>query len=233
MNAIKNRAHGLRINWKPEAILLTVLVLLLALGSASTSADETRSADPILPRSFQKARLGMGIGELVRTYPEAAKIQPLRTQLNRTVVLAPKDPALRRIESRFHQGSLYEIQIFYNPDRLPRGATGLLSRLKELYGQPAAEGLGDNDLEKGILWVNKTVWNDGVTRVALVERRKFVDGVESREIVLIMTDLALERLHEEATAEAQRREEEAIPIPLPDRNPRLKQTARTAHEPRA
>src|SRR5437667_3746919 len=104
--------------------LLAVAMLGLA---ASASAE-----DKALPRAFQKAHLGMNISELLQEHPQLAKANT-DVRDRQSVVLSSHDPHILRQEYKFHQGALYELQIYYHPDRLPRGHAGLLARLKEVY----------------------------------------------------------------------------------------------------
>ena len=189
--------------------LLAVAMLGLA---ASASAE-----DKALPRAFQKAHLGMNISALLQEHPQLAKANP-DVRARQSVVLTSRDPHILRQEYKFHQGALYELQIFYHPDRLPRGHAGLLARLKEVYGPPPVEGIDEFDLTAGILSGHRTVWNDGVTRVTLTERERIRGGDKFTESVLTLTDLALERQYQQALEEHHRHQEREIPIPLPDRH---------------
>ena len=193
----------------------TIALLAVAMLGAAVSAS---AEDKALPRTFQKARLGMNINELVQVYPQLAKTNP-DVRVQQSAAIASSDPHIRRLEYRFHQGSLYELKIYYNPERLPRGHAGLLARLKEVYGPPSVEGIDEFDLASGILSGHRTVWNDGVTRVTLAERERIQDGRKFTESVLTLTDQALERQYQQAVEEHRRHQELEIPIPLPEGHP--------------
>jgi hypothetical protein len=193
----------------------TIALLAVAMLGAAVSAS---AEDKALPRTFQKARLGMNINELVQIYPQLAKTNP-DVQVRQSAAIVSSDPHIRRLEYRFHQGSLYELKIYYNPERLPRGYAGLLARLKEVYGPPSIEGIEEFDLASGILSGHRTVWNDGVTRVTLVERERIRKDAPFIECVLTLTDLALERQYQQAVEEHRRHQELEVPIPLPDGHP--------------
>src|SRR5437879_4297128 len=191
------------------------LLAMVMLGTAVSASAE----DKALPRTFQKAHLGMTINELIQVYPQLAKTHP-DVRVRQSAVITSSDPRLLRQEYKFHQGALYELQIHYDVKRLPRGPAGLLARLKEVYGPPSVEGIEEFDLASGILSGHRTVWNDGVTRVTLAERERIRDGRKFTESVLTLTDQALERQYQQAVEEQRRHQELEVPIPLTEGHPR-------------
>ena len=187
---------------------------------AQTSQEER------LPRGFQKARLGMAMEELLRLDPQTVSAKQLKGQTtDPSAVVTSKDPYVHHIEYRFYRGRLYEQAIYYKRDRLPRGYTGLVDRLREVYGRPASENLLDFDPTPDSLSSQKTVWKDKHTRIALAEFRKMREGREYYELVLTMTDLALEQGREQAEEALLREKEMRVPIPLPDGQRTPKQSA--------
>lgn len=132
------------------------------------------------------------------------------------------------MEYRFYRGALYEQAIYYKRERLPRGYAGLVERLREVYGRPAAEDLLEFDPSPDVISSQKTMWKDKHTRIALAELRKMREGREQYELVLTMTDLGLERAREQAEEALLREKEMHVPIPLPDRPRNLKQSAGSA-----
>jgi hypothetical protein len=193
---------------------MIALLAVAMLGAAGPASAE----DKALPRTFQKAHLGMSINELVQIYPQLAKTKP-DVRVRQSVVMPSSDSRILRQEYKFHQGALYELQIYYDVKRLPRGHAGLLARLKEVYGTPPVEGIEEFDLTLGILSGHRTVWNDGVTRVTLAERERISENGQFIECVLVLTDLTLERRYQQAVEEHRRHQELEIPIPLPDGHP--------------
>ncbi|WP_447972241.1 hypothetical protein [Nitrospira sp. Kam-Ns4a] len=214
---------------KREFAWLAFIALTVLLSGATLAAaqDPSSSASPTtskLPRSFQQARLGMAAGELLRLVPETVKGAP-RPKPQQSVTVPSGDPHVRQIEYRLHQGTLYEIVVHYRADRVPRGYAGLRTRLTELYGPPAHEGLDDFDLYSGILSSRRMEWNDGVTRITVTERQRLREAREETELFLTMTDLSVERLHEQQQRERRRQEELRVPVPLPDQPPVPERTA--------
>lgn len=209
-----------RRRW-PSFGLLALLVVLGAhtsVGTVDDLAAQDTAAPRVLPRSFQRAKLGMALGEFSRVNPESAKTR--RQNLATVTLTEPSsDPAVRRVSYRFHRGTLYEIQIQYRPERLPSGATGLLARLKEVYGPPSMDREEDLDIDSGDLRRRRTAWEDGRTKITFLEREIIDEHGNRTEPTLTLTDLELERLRD-ADQEAQaRRKVERIPIPLPDGGP--------------
>jgi hypothetical protein len=205
----------------------TVAVMALTCGVIRVSAAEPTPAKSMLPRSFQGARLGMAMAELARTDPQIARTAlQANGRQTETVAVASQDPHIHRITYRFYRGVLYEQAISYRPDHVPRGYEGLLNRLKQVYGRPAAENMEDYDLSRDIFSARKTVWRDDVTRITLAEVRKLTDGREQFELVLTMTDVSLEQARDQEAQEQLRRKELSVPIPLPDRHGASAHTAR-------
>ncbi|HXF93652.1 MAG TPA: hypothetical protein VNK46_12930 [Nitrospiraceae bacterium] len=205
--------------------LSTGLLVFLAVLGVHTSAaiiDHLAAQDAatprVLPRSFQRARLGMALGEFSRVSPETAKTR--RQNLATVTLTEPSsDPAIRRVLYRFHRGKLYEIQIHYRPERLPSGVTGLLARLKEIYGPPSVDREDHLDIDSGDLRRRRTVWQDGRTKITFLEREIIDEHGHRSEPTLTLTDLELERLRDADQNEQARRQVERIPIPLPDGGP--------------
>jgi hypothetical protein len=215
----------MREAWRRRGSLRRLSVCLVALiaglgvlpssGVVDDLAAEDAAAPRTLPRSFQQAKLGMALGEFSRVSPESAKTR--RQNLATVTLTEPSpDPTIRRVSYRFHRGTLYEIQIQYRPERLPSGATGLLTRLKEVYGPPVIDREDHLDIDSGDLRRRRTVWEDGRTKITFLER-EFIDEHGNRtEPTLTLTDRALERLRNEDQDAQARRKVERIPIPLPD-----------------
>jgi hypothetical protein len=200
---------------------LLALLAVLGLGTHTSVGivDELAAQDAaaarVLPRSFQQAKLGMALGELSRVSPELAKTR--RQNLATVTLTQPSsDPTIRRVSYRFHRGTLYEIQIQYRPERLPSGATGLLARLKEVYGPPSIDREDDLDIDSGDLRRRRTVWQDGRTQITFLEREIIDEHGNRTEPTLTLTDLELEGLRNEDQEAQARRKVERIPIPLPD-----------------
>lgn len=187
--------------------------------SIPAGADQTDHAEQFtLPRSFEGARLGMTRNELSTAVPEADVAKTGR-QTGRTVVLpARKDPYVGRIEYRFFQGALQDIVIHYNGDHVPRGYDGLLDKLKVSYGKPIAQNIVAYDPRSDVFFVKKTVWKDNATAIVLSELRRMRRGEEASDIVITMTDLALQEASQRQEEERRRKKEFAVPIPLEDRH---------------
>lgn len=206
------------------ALLLTAI--WAGLGMAQDKYDMGRVT---LPRTFLKARLGMAMEELIRVDPQLARTAQSSWETQSRVVRMPSpDPYIAHMEYRFFRGGLYEQTIYYKRDRVPRGYAGLSERLRAAYGKPVAEDFLDFDPSPEILSTQKTIWKDDATRITLAEHRKMREGKEYYELVLTMTDLALERSWEEAEQARLQQKESRVPIPLPDRQQSLKRTAGSA-----
>lgn len=206
-----------RRNWLSFGLLalLTVLGAHPSAGIVDDLAAQDTAAPRVLPRSFQHAKLGMGLGEFSRISPESAKTR--RQNLATVTLTEPSsDPAVRRVSYRFHRGTLYEIQIQYRPERLPSGATGLLARLKEVYGPPLVDREDHLDIDSGDLRRRRTAWQDGRTKITFLEREILDEHGNRTELTLTLTDLKLERLRDQDQEAQARRKVERIPIPLPD-----------------
>ncbi|OLD75391.1 MAG: hypothetical protein AUG95_00150 [Nitrospirae bacterium 13_1_20CM_4_62_6] len=79
---------------------LMVGLLLLGLASSGIAGDQART----LPRGFQKAQLGMALGELMRLKPDLAKSRRLNLATE-SLSTTPTDPYLQRIVYRLHTGT--------------------------------------------------------------------------------------------------------------------------------
>ncbi len=218
----------MRHQWSQAASRgIAAAMAALMLGVVQVLVAEPSPATSVLPRSFQGARLGMALTELARTAPQIARTALQASgRPTETVTVASQDPHIHRITYRFYRGALYEQAISYRPDQLPRGYDGLLDRLKQVYGHPVVENVEEYDLSRDIFSVRKTVWKDDATRIILAEIRRLTDGRERFELVLTMTDLALEQAREQTVQEQLRRKEQSVPIPLPDRQGASARTAR-------
>lgn len=210
-----------------NAIGLSVLAAVLILAGTNITWAQTSQAER-LPRQFQKARLGMAMEELVRVEPQLVHVKPFKEKrLVQSVTVPAKDPYLDHLEYRFYRGRLFEEAVYYKRDRLPRGYAGLVDRLRELYGRPVSEDLIEFDPAPDSISSQKTVWKDARTRIALAEHRKMREGQEYYELVLTMTDLALEQAREQEEDALLREKERRVPIPLPDGSARSKLSAGT------
>lgn len=206
--------------------LVLSLGLFLAAGASAAADNSSEGVRTPLPRVFQNVRLGMSAGDLMRRYPRHAGLHRNQHDL-RTVVLPSTNRHIDRVEGRMFRGTLYELAIVYRPDRLPRGSASLLERLKEQYGPPLIDGQEEADYERRISSEKQTVWNDGTTRITFVERRKFGDLAPS-ELVVQMTDLAIERLRDQHLQEQKRLKELSIPVPTADSRSMPRRTTRSS-----
>ena len=198
----------MQIKSRALRMMFIVGMLLGILTAPGGAAQETTEA--ALPRSFQGARLGMALSDLVAIAPDANRVSlGRRDPFQRTVVVPSKDRYLRRIEYRFYNDHLRELAIHYHSNEVPGGYQRLLERLTEAYGKPIVL-----DEQEGYGLVRKTVWKDRATRSSLVESRKLID--DKRELILTITDLALQQAFEEDQEHRRRQRELSIPIPLPD-----------------
>jgi hypothetical protein len=195
------------------------MLLWSNLASAETAIETT------LPRGFQGARLGMSLEEITGIAPLTVKRG--QSDGERLVRVGSRDPHIDHIEYRFTQGRLYEEVIHYNRRRLPRGYSGLVDRLREIYGSPVSEDLVELNPSSDILSSQKTVWEDEQTRIALAELQKWRNGRESYDLVLTMTDLTLERARRQAAEALRREQERRIPVPLPDGSSKGRMSARS------
>jgi hypothetical protein len=211
---------------KQLAVPLVVLMLLGA-GLAAGYDRQSQTGATRLPRSFQGARLGMSQYDLMAIAPEAVRALPgAKGRSHRTLAVPAKDRHLQRIEYRLYHGLLRELAIYYKRDLIPRGYEGLLARLKEAYGQPVAENVEEYDLREDVFSVRKTVWKDQATTSELTESRTMREGQEVYELVLTMTDHALQQAYEQDRERLRRQQELSIPIPLAEEAKVKKETAK-------
>jgi hypothetical protein len=190
-------------------------LLLLGLAHVGIAGDQPAQQSQTLPRVFQQARLGMTLGELVSLKPNIA-VSKRTTLATVTLIATPSDRYIQRVVYRFHEETLYEIEIRYRPERLHQGASGLLARLKELYGPPLVDRKVEVDIDSSDINRRRTVWQDARTKITLLEREYLRDGNHAIEITLTMTDLALQRLRDEAQEKQVHRKMQEVPIPQPE-----------------
>jgi hypothetical protein len=196
--------------WRGKRLWLVIGVLLLGLVHSGIAGNEVQQRP--LPRGFQGVKLGMTLSDVLRLKPDIAITK--RTNFATVSLIAtPRDRYVQRVVYRFHENTLYEMEIRYRPDRLQRGVSGLLSRLREEYGAPKVERLDEVDYEEADLNRKRTAWEDARTRIALLEREYLRDGNSVTEITLTMTDLALQRRRDEAHEEQVHRKMQEVPIP--------------------
>jgi hypothetical protein len=179
-----------------------------------------------LPRQFLGVQLGMGRVEVARN----AHNGPSKVDKGDVIVMSRRDRYIKRVEYGFYNGALYRVQAFYRPERLIGGADTLVLRLKDAYGQPLVDREETIAPASDVLTETRTVWNDGRTEIALVERER---GSElGRDIALIMTDVQLAQMKEDASREELRQRIQDVPIPLPDYHTsnRTAATRSDAHE---
>ncbi len=189
-----------------------LLFCVIVLGVAQLGADANQPQPRELPRQFQGARLGMTMPELIGLQPNIAVTK--RTHFATVTLIAnPQDRYIQRIVYRFHEDVLYEIETRYRPDRLPKGSSGLLARLKQEYGPPTIER--ENELDETRVGVirRRTVWQDAKTKIMLLEREYLRDGNNVTEITLTMSDLLLQRRRDEAQDKQVNHKLQEIPIP--------------------
>jgi hypothetical protein len=202
---------------KPAALgmMLTVGLLVGSLTAPSIAAQEN-AKETTLPRSFQGARLGMTLSELVTVVPDAKRVSlHRRDQAQHTVVIPSKDRSIQRVEYRFYNDHLRELAIQYNLDKLTDRYQRLRERLKESYGKPFVEDQKE-DYERGldIISVKKTIWKDGVTISSLVDEHNVLE--DRRALTLTITDVNLQEAFEQDQEHRRHQRELSIPIPLPD-----------------
>lgn len=198
----------------------TFLLMLMGgilVGGVALSQAEPTAPIAALPRSFEGARLGMAQHELTAAVQNVGRIVPdPKLAARRTVIVQPRDRHLQRIEYRLHHNALREITITYRRDRVPGAYEGLLGRLKDSYGQPAVENLEEYDPRPDVSSVRKTIWKDQTTTMLLNESRKLFEGQDTHDLVLTITDRALQQAYEEEHAQQHRRRAFRVPIPLSD-----------------
>lgn len=200
-----------------KTLLIIVLALLFLVcvvteGFALGGEKLVTMPSAKLPRTFERARLGMG------RYDLSEKVQEGRRNSGSTegevVTVRPKDPYVRSVQYQFHHGVLREIAIAYKSQRVPGGHQGLLSRLKDTYGQPIAENQDEYDLRPDVLTVRKTVWEDEATKMVLTNSRRLANGDEIQELVLTITDKTLQGAYEAEQNQHYRQKVGRVPIPL-------------------
>ncbi|HEX2056117.1 MAG TPA: hypothetical protein VHF07_06470 [Nitrospiraceae bacterium] len=207
---------------RPSILFVSALFITLSLGwtaqgwsgTDKTQSDEAKQIS--LPRSFQGARLGMTHSELSAVVPEVQKLAsgPGRRPSRTVVVSTKRDAYVERVEYRFFQGALKDLVIHYKKDRLPRGYDSLLDKLKKSYGAPVAQNILEYDPRADVFSVKKTVWRDDATEIVLSERQRMQQGEEIPEVVVTMTDRALQEVSERLEEERRRKQELAVPVPL-------------------
>ena len=139
---------------------------------------------------------------------------------------------LAKINYRFHGGALRQIEVKYKPTQIPGGYESLVQRLTDVYGRPQEDNGEQWDPRPDVLSLRKTVWTNATTQIAVTETRRIQPGDEpSNDLVLTMTDRALEEAYQEEQLRRRHQEMSHIPIPLPDaglvskRNGKRKETA--------
>lgn len=188
---------------------------LLALAIAGTLMSSEVSAEdtPVLPRSFDKAHLGMGIADLHGSHPGRTRVGSSQTQSTVHIVDRPKDPYITRVHYDFYRGRLAEITIRYNPDRLRGKIEPFVDRLKQTYGNPQATEGPQLAVTDDVYAEKKTHWSDSQTHITLIERTGHEDDVP--QVVLVLSDLALSRERESAMKRQKEEDTSKIPIPVP------------------
>jgi len=192
------------------------MICLLLLGVAQLGIAGDHQIQPrVLPRVFQHAKLEMTLSEVLRLKPDIA-ITKRTNFATVSLIDTPSDRYVQRVVYRFHENTLYEIEIRYRPDRLQHGASGLLDRLRVEYGEPLMDRLEEVDFESNDLHRRRTVWQDERTKVTLLEREYLRDGNSVTVITLTMTDLALQRHRDEAQEKQIHHKMQEVPIPQPE-----------------
>jgi hypothetical protein len=199
------------VQWVAYPLGIVVGLLGLCLSSDSQAAETAMRG---LPRSFEGAQLGMPQSTLVA---QARGIGRVVSKGRSALVIQPKDPHLAQIEYRFHRGAVRQIDVKYKSKRIPGGYEALVGRLKDIYGPPQQDGSEELDPRPDVLSLRKTMWMNPSTEVVITETRRIQLGEEpSYDLVLSLTDRALEQAYREDQVRRQRREVSRIPIPLPD-----------------
>ena len=200
-----------------EKWLLILFVAALSIGWATVSdADQSGKEAVRLPRSFHGVRLGMTGHELSRVDSEVKRTSAGDArQASRTVVVATRqDPYIRRIEYRLFREALKDLVIYYKTDRIPRGYASLLDKMKMSYGEPVAQDISEYDPRVNVFSLKKTLWKDDATVITLSEVGRLLHGEEVYDLVVTMTDLALQKAVQQEEEERRRKEEFAVPVPL-------------------
>jgi hypothetical protein len=184
--------------------------------SLSGNADQFGKEIMRLPRSFHDVRLGMTWHELSRVAPGAKRTSAGDTeQASRTIVVATKqDPYISRIEYRLFREALQDLAIYYKTDRIPRGYASLLDKMKVSYGEPVVQDISEYDPRGNVFSVKKTVWKDDATVIVLSEVGRLVNGEEVYDLVVTLTDRALQNASQREEEERRRQAELAVPVPL-------------------
>jgi hypothetical protein len=199
--------------WRGKKLWLVIGVLLLGLVHSGIAEDKAQQRP--LPRGFQGVKLGMTLSDVLRLKPDIAITK--RTNFATVSLIAtPRDRYVQRVVYRFHENTLYEMEIRYRPDRLQRGASGLLDRLREEYGEPLTDRVEEVDFESNDLHRRRTAWQDERTKITLLEREYLRDGNSVTEITLTMTDLAVQRRRDEAQERQVHHRMQEVPIPQPE-----------------
>ena len=211
---------------KSAALSMMAMMGLLGTLAAPGMAAPEETKDTALPRSFQHARLGMTLSELVSVVPDAKKVSLNRHDpADRTVMIPSKERSIQRVEYRFYNDRLRELAIYYTYAEVPGGFTGLRQRLQETYGEPVVAEHTEYDPGPNIASVKKTIWNDEATLSVLAQSHKLYQGQERYDLVLTITDRELQQMFEKDQEERRRQEALRIPIPLPGPGAHNKQTA--------
>jgi hypothetical protein len=165
----------------------------------------------------------MARGEVLRTAHHSVSNKKSERDM---IVASGDDQYIKRVEHKFYNGSLYSLQTYYRQDRIPGGVEALAGRLKEAYGRPVVDGTVDFSPAPGVLSEKRTVWTDGRTEIALIEREPDIEAAP--EVLLMMTDVLLAQKKEEARLDQQRKQIKDVPIPMPERDA-LRSTATLRH----
>jgi hypothetical protein len=79
--------------------------------------------------------------------------------------------------------------------------------MKMSYGEPVAQDISEYDPRINVFSLKKTVWKDDATVIALSEVGRLLHGEEVYDLVVTMTDLALQKAAQQE--EDSRQSEEA------------------------
>lgn len=199
--------------WRGKRLWLVIGVLLLGLVHSGIAGDEVQQRP--LPRGFQGMKLGMTLSDVLRLKPDIAITK--RTDFATvSLIITPRDRYVQRVVYRFHENTLYEMEIRYRPDHLQHSASGLLDRLREEYGEPLTDRVEEVDCESNDLRRRRTVWQEERPKITLLEREYFRDGNRVMEITLTMTELPLQRRRDEAQEKQVHHKMREVPIPQPE-----------------
>ncbi len=210
-----------------KLVCLTLVGLMLMEGPALSAAEPGAVSTPrTLPRSFEGAHLGMSYDQIRATARQIGRIDPTPTR-HGTLIVRPKNRHLQRIEYRFYHNVLREMAISYDPGRIPDGYHALLERLKQVYGQPVTEDQEEYDPRPNVFSMRKTVWTDEATTVAFSTSRRFDAEDGEQELILTITDRALQQAYEDEQTREYRQRVLNIPIPLADTSGNVKARTQT------